>query len=262
MTLVSLLAVGFLLGMKHAAEADHLAAVASLATRRGTRIDALRQGAAWGLGHSFTLLLFGGVVLALGRSIPTRFEQALELCVGLMLVLLGVDVLRRLLRQRIHFHVHRHGDGVVHVHVHAHSHAVTVGRAEAAPLFSQMRFVSLAEPDHRQQAHEHPHPARLPGRALVVGMMHGMAGSAALVVLSLGAAPSLAAGVAYILVFGVGSILGMAVLSVAIALPMRASAPMLTGLHHGITAAIGAFTCALGLWIVYDIGISERLLLG
>ncbi|MGQ0701031.1 MAG: urease accessory protein [Panacagrimonas sp.] len=258
MTLVSVLVVGFLLGMKHATEADHLAAVATLATRRGTWIDALRQGAAWGVGHTLTLLLFGGVVLALGRSIPPRFEQGLELAVGLMLIFLGVDVLRRLRRQRIHFHAHSHGDGRMHVHAHAHLPTVATS---TTPVFSQMVFVP-ADTDHREQPHQHPHAALVPGRALLVGMMHGMAGSAALIVLSLDAVPTVAAGVAYILVFGAGSILGMALLSAMIALPLRASARALTGLHHGMTAAVGLLSCGLGLWAVYRIVFAERLLLG
>lgn len=260
MTLFSILMIGFLLGMKHATEADHLAAVATLATRQGTWFDALRQGAAWGLGHTLTLLVFGGLVLGLGQTIPPRFEQALELCVGIMLVVLGWDVLRRMRRQGIHFHAHRHGNGVVHVH--AHRHPDRIDSATEVPQFSQLRFSPLAEAQHGGDPHEHAHPVLVPGRALLVGMMHGMAGSAALILLSLGVAPSIAAGLLYILVFGIGSVLGMAVLSVAIALPLRASAGALTGLHRGMTAAVGLFSCLLGLWVIYRIGIVERLLLG
>lgn len=93
-------------------------------------------------------------------------------------------------------------------------------------------------------------------------MMHGMSGSAALIVLSLDAVASVGAGVLYILVFGAGSILGMALLSVAIALPLRASASVLTGVHRGMTAAVGVFSGALGLWMVYRVAVVERLLLG
>lgn len=142
MTLLSILFVGFLLGIKHATEADHLAAVATLATRRGTLLDALRQGAAWGLGHTVTLLLFGGVVLALGRSIPPQMEQTLEMVVGLMLIVLGADVLRRLWQQRIHFHAHAHGDGSVHLH--AHSHVGVAAPARLVPVFAQLLFVPVA----------------------------------------------------------------------------------------------------------------------
>lgn len=256
-----MLVVGFLLGLKHATEADHLAAVATLATRSGTWRDALRQGAAWGIGHTVTLLLLGGAMLTLGHEIPDRLGQALEFCVGVMLVLLGLDVLRRLRQQRVHFHAHAHGDGDVHLHAHRHAEA-TLSAASVVPVFSKRLFVPAADRDHRTQAHAHAHAALSPRRAMLVGTMHGLAGSAALIVLSVGAAPSVAMGLVYILVFGVGSILGMALLSVAIAVPLRASAGALTGLHSGLTAAVGLLSCALGLWVMVRVGISQGLLFG
>lgn len=261
MTLFSVLAFGFLLGMKHATEADHLAAVATLATRHGDKWDALRQGASWGLGHTLTLMLFGGIVMGLGRSIPPRFEQGLEMVVGLMLVILGGDVLRRLWRKRIHFHVHSHDSKVRHAHAHSHAGA---RRAEegGVPVYAQMSFVPAIPEAHALSAHEHSHAPALPGRALLIGMMHGLAGSAALIVLSLGSVSSVVMGVSYIVLFGAGSILGMALLSLAIAVPLRLSGNLLTGLHRSMTAAIGLFSCGLGLWVIYRIGVVERLLLG
>ena len=110
-TSLSILVVGLLLGMKHATDADHLAAVATLATRQGSLAQTLRQGVAWGVGHTLTLMGFGGAVLLLGQAISPGLERALETAVGAMLVLLGADVLRRLARDRIHFHVHRHARG-------------------------------------------------------------------------------------------------------------------------------------------------------
>ena len=239
MSTLSILLVGFLLGMKHATEADHLAAVATLATRQSTLPQTVRQGVAWGIGHTFVLLAVGTVVLSLGRAVPERMAEALEFCVGVMLVVLGLDVLWRLIRQRIHVHVHRHGSGVRHIHAHAHG----------------------GEADHGLSPHEHRHPPRLPLRALVIGMIHGMAGSAAMLLLSLASAATVAAGLLYIAVFGVGSILGMAVLSAAIAVPLRLSARLLTWLHNGLNAAVGFFTLVLGLFMVYRIGIAGGLLL-
>lgn len=240
MSTLSILLVGFLLGMKHATEADHLAAVATLATRQSTLPQTVRQGVAWGIGHTLVLLAVGTVVLSLGRAVPERMAQALEFGVGVMLVVLGFDVLWRLIRQRIHVHVHRHNSGVTHMHAHAH----------------------LGEADHRLSPHEHRHPPRLPLRALLIGMIHGMAGSAAMVLLSLATAPTVAAGLLYIAVFGVGSILGMAVLSAVIAVPLRLSARLLTWLHNGLNAGVGGFTLVLGLFMVYRIGIAGGLLLG
>jgi len=144
MTALSILVVGLLLGMQHATEADHLAAVATLATRQGSFGQTVRQGVAWGVGHALTLMAFGGAVLLLGQVISPGLEQALETGVGVMLVLLGADVLRRLVRDRIHFHVHRHGPQLAHVHAHSHR----------------------GEGPHAESAHRHAHPRRWPVRAL------------------------------------------------------------------------------------------------
>src|SRR6188474_1690343 len=171
MTAVSILVVGLLLGMQHATEADHLAAVATLTTRQNSLARVLRQGIAWGIGHTLTLMLFAGAVLALGQVISPGLEKGLETAVGLMLIVLGADVLRRLWRDRVHFHVHTHAPQPPHVHAHSH-------RGDGA---------------HADSAHRHEHATReWPLRALAIGMVHGLAGSAALVVLSLQAVPSVA----------------------------------------------------------------------
>jgi len=235
MTTLSILFVGLLLGMQHATEADHLAAVASLATQQTSLARTLRLGVAWGVGHALTLMLFAGVVLVLGRVISPDLERTLETAVGVMLVGLGGDVLRRLLRDRIHFHVHHHAPATRHVHAHSHR----------------------GEGPHAGSAHSHEHAERLPMRALVVGTMHGLAGSAALVVLSLRAVPSVTLGLSYIALFGVGSMIGMALLSVAIAVPLRATAARLTRLHRWLTASVGVFSCSLGLWVIWGSGLSQ-----
>jgi ABC-type nickel/cobalt efflux system permease component RcnA len=237
-TAFSILLVGLLLGMQHATEADHLAAVATLVARPGSLGQTVRQGVAWGVGHTLTLMAFGGAVLLLGQAISPDLEHALETAVGVMLVLLGADVLRRALRERIHFHVHRHGPDTVHVHAHSH-------RGEAA---------------HAASAHRHAHPRRWPLRALAVGMMHGLAGSAALVVLSLEAIASPGLGFGYIAVFGLGSIAGMALLSVVIAVPLGLTSRRLTALHRAMTVAVGAASCVLGGVMVLEVGTLRSLL--
>jgi ABC-type nickel/cobalt efflux system permease component RcnA len=226
----SVLVLGLLMGMRHALEADHLAAVATLATRsRGVRGTILR-GVVWGLGHTLTLGLVGGICLLLGTAVPERLAQALELAVGVMLVVLGAEVLWRIHRRRVHLHVHRHGDGTVHLHAHSHTPA------------------EAHDPGH----HHHPHPEGVSGRALVVGMVHGLAGSAALVLLALSGAGSFGAGLAYIALFGVGSILGMAALSAVIAVPLLGAARRLTGMVNGLEAVIGLSTLGIGLWVIYE----------
>lgn len=238
MTEFSILVVGLLLGMKHATEADHLAAVATLATRQSSLKQTLRQGVAWGIGHTLTLMLFGGAVLLLGQVISPRLEQALETAVGIMLIALGADVLRRLVRDRIHFHVHRHHPDTAHVHAHSHR----------------------GEGRHADSAHRHVHAQRWPVRALAVGMMHGLAGSAALVVVALQTIPSARLGVGYIALFGVGSIAGMAMLSVIIAVPLKLSSGYLNRVRHAMTALVGVLTCALGIFTVVEIGYLRTLI--
>jgi hypothetical protein len=238
-TLASILALGFVLGMRHATDADHLAAVATLATRSRSVGHTVAQGIAWGTGHTLTLMFFGGAVLVLGAVVPAQAAQALELAVGVMLCLLGADALYRLRRERIHFHAHRHTDGVAHFHAHSHS-------GEGTP--------------HDPARHEHVHPRGFPARALLVGMVHGMAGSAALILLSLEAMGSPAREFVYIAIFGLGSILGMALLSAAIAVPLRLTSRRLKQTHDGLSAAVGLATLLLGCYIVYRIGAGDGLL--
>jgi hypothetical protein len=216
-TTLSILALGLLLGMKHATEADHLAAVATLAARQATLAQTLRQGAAWGVGHTLTLMLFGGAVFVLGHSISPSTEQALETAVGVMLVVLGADLLRRVLYER-------------HAARHARLPALPVDRT-GWPL-----------------------------RALAVGAMHGLAGSAALVMLVLQGLPSVSLGLAYIAVFGIGSVVGMAALSAVIAMPLRLSAIRVAGVHRSITALVGAVSIGLGLHVVIANGYLRALL--
>ena len=234
--MLSVLFLGFLVGLQHAMEADHLAAVASLATRSRNLAQSARQGMVWGLGHTLTLFLFGGAVLIADTMVPERVASALEFAVGVMLVALGIDVLRRTIRDRIHFHAHRHGN---EEHLHAHSHQ--------------------GAPDHDQDPHDHEHPTRFSLRPLLVGMMHGMAGSAALIVLALGAVESPWQGLVFIAIFGIGSIVGMAIVGAVIGLPLRYSPRGLTWLHNGLKGAVGIFTIGLGGYVMFNTGITGGL---
>jgi ABC-type nickel/cobalt efflux system permease component RcnA len=229
--MLSILVLGFLIGIRHAFEPDHVAAVASLTTRTTSLKQAIRHGAAWGLGHTLTLFAVCTVVLLFDTAISDRIAGYLEATVGVMLVILGADVIRRLVRDRIHFHAHRHGDGVTHFHAHSHA-----GEAPKA---------------HDARHHHHEHPAGFPFRALAVGLMHGMAGSAALIVLAAQAVNSIWLGLAYVALFGVGSIIGMAMFSAIISLPLR-SAKTITWVHNSLHAAVGLGTVVLGATTVYQ----------
>ncbi|MCP4046046.1 MAG: urease accessory protein, partial [Gammaproteobacteria bacterium] len=118
---VNLLVLGLFIGLRHALEADHVAAVTSLTSQQRSLANSIRQGAAWGLGHTITLFTFGSVVIFMDTTMPDYLVEKLEIAVGIMLIVLGADVLRRMYRSRIHFHSHQHNDGKSHFHAHSHS---------------------------------------------------------------------------------------------------------------------------------------------
>lgn len=228
--MLSILGLGFLMGMRHACEADHAAAVASLVTRSGSIAQTVKQGMVWGLGHTLTLLIFSSLVLMLGSIMPERFAQGLELMVGVMLIGLGIDVFRRMRKNRIHFHIHQHPNQPPHFHAHGHTES--------------------AHPDNT--SHDHAHG--FPYRALLVGLMHGMAGSAALILLTLNTTLSASQAIIYILLFGVGSTIGMGLLSLIMAIPFWYSARSLTWLHNGLQACVGVMTTILGVLMAWSSG--------
>ena len=127
----SVLLIGFLVGMGHALEADHLAAVGSMASGRTSPKRLAIMGAAWGLGHTITLFLLCSAVILLGFVLTDRLAATLEFGVGIMLIILGADVLRRMVKKKVHFHVHHHGDGQRHVHAHSHEGAPVPHEADA-----------------------------------------------------------------------------------------------------------------------------------
>jgi ABC-type nickel/cobalt efflux system permease component RcnA len=219
--------------MQHAFEADHVAAVSSIVSRRQGVAKISMHGVAWGLGHTLTLALVAGTCLFLKTSLDEAIAEKLELCVGVMLVGLGLHVLYRLWRDRVHIDAHKHADGIVHLHAHSH-------RDDHAP--------------HARSAHQHEHPNSLPWRTLLVGTMHGMAGSAALVVLAASQITTVWGGITYIFLFGIGSVAGMALLSAVIALPLTYTAKSLTAGNRALQGVIGTVTIALGLRIVHEAG--------
>jgi ABC-type nickel/cobalt efflux system permease component RcnA len=224
----SLLALGFLLGMRHALEADHVAAVLSLASRTSLRRDTTRAATAWGAGHALALVVIGTALIALRISLPAALARLLEFVAAVVLVVLGCDVLRHVRARRIHVHVHQHDDGTRHVHAHAH------GDGGA----------------HDQRAHAHAHTAGLMPRALLVGALHGGAGSAGVVLLSLQAIDTAGRALAYLWLFALGTVLGMVALSLAVTVPLRVSGTRLARVSLALDAAVGLSSVALGCWMV------------
>ena len=224
---------GFLLGLQHALEADHIAAVATIATGQKGFGRILRHGAAWGLGHAAMLGAFGGAVYALKLTLNERLAAGLEFGVGVMLVLLGARALYSIIKARIHFHAHRHGTGEVHIHAHSHAGDVV---------------------DHRLSAHDHLHAPNSWGRSLAVGVMHGLAGSAALVALAASSAPSVPLGLAFMVLFGLGTIAGMVLFSAAIAVPLSFTVKGVTWASRALQTLAGVIAIGIGVRIMIETG--------
>jgi len=221
-----LLLLGFLVGMRHALEADHVSAVASLVTGNSNFKNTIMHGVVWGLGHSITLLIFGSIALLADGVIPNYLANILELMVGIMLVLLGLDVLYRLYKNNIHFHTHQHDNGIKHFHAHSHQNK------------EQHNF------------HQHKHIKTFPKRALFVGLMHGMAGSAALIILTLNTVETPIMALSYIVIFGIGSIFGMTLLSIVIAIPLHYSITKINWLYNALHISVAIITLSVGTLIV------------
>jgi hypothetical protein len=214
--------LGSLLGMRHALEPDHLAAVSTLLTGERNTYRAAFLGICWGLGHTFALIAVGTVLVVLRAEMPVRVADAFEFCVALMLILLGLRAIYLAARQGPAgpAHVHHHGH-TVHVH-------------------------------HGAPAHIHIGTWTLARRPLVVGAVHGLAGSGALTALVLTTLPSTAARLTYMAVFGLGSTLGMAALSGLLGWPL-ARAGSHRGLARGVSLVVGCVSTTLGLMWGYPL---------
>lgn len=260
-SLLAILGLGFFLGMRHATDPDHVIAVSTIVSRHRSAGGAALIGAVWGVGHTLTILVVGGGIILLGWVIPPRVGLSLELSVGVMLIVLGAITLAGVIRRaregalpdehghaRPHSHAHPHGD---YVHTHPHSH----------------------------QPEIHPHPPdqtplarldrRLGGlalyeliRPLVVGVVHGLAGSAAVALLVLAAIGDAGWAVLYLLLFGLGTVVGMMLVTAIIAWPFRYSASRMTRFNTGLRVAAGVVSVGFGLLLAYRIGIVEGLFLG
>jgi high-affinity nickel permease len=254
-TLLSIIALGFFLGMRHATDPDHVIAVTTIVSRQKSIRHAALIGVLWGLGHTITILVVGSAIILFGLVIPPRVGLTMELSVGLMLILLGILNLSGMMRwitetvtplqSGQHSHPHGHGD-YVHSHPHGHSPQKHGHAENATPvgwmdrLFGQMGLYQVIRP-------------------LVVGIVHGLAGSAAVALLVLATirAPSWA--VVYLLVFGVGTVAGMMLITAAIAVPFTFSESRFARLNCGLGLFSGVLSLAFGLFIVYQMGFINGL---
>ncbi len=252
-SLLSVLLLGFFLGMRHATDSDHVIAVATIVSRQRKLGGAALTGVWWGIGHSLTMLAVGGAIILFGLVIPERLGMSLEFCVALMLIFLGVLNLSGFLRRtratlavtQAHEHPHSHGD-YVHTHPHGHgpeAHGHDEGQTPAAWLdahFGKGRFYRAVRP-------------------LLIGVVHGLAGSAAVALLVLPIIPNPFWAMAYLGIFGVGTIAGMMLITAAIALPFLWTQARSHAIHRWMGAATGVLSLGFGLFMVYEIGFVQGL---
>ncbi len=237
---LAVLGLGLVFGLKHATEVDHVVAVSTIVSEHRNIFRAALVGVLWGAGHTASLVVVGIVVLVLRVSIPAQVGNWLEFGVALMIIALGVNAFVRAMRRRsaVHLHKHRH-DGISHAHLHFHEDD------------------SL----HEGAAVVHSHSiSRIGIKPLLVGAMHGLAGSAALTLLVLAQIESVALGILYLIIFGFGSILGMVLMSTLVGLPFALSARRLSGVSYGLQSVVGALSIGFGFWYAYETGVASELL--
>ena len=227
----AILSLAFVIGMGHALETDHLAAVTNMLAQKGNRRALIARGAFWGLGHTLALFGFCAAVVLLGLTISGEVQERIEFVVGVMIVALGMQTLWRLHRDRVHIHIHEHNGSK---HMHAHSH-----KGETRP--------------HLQTRHDHSH-RRTNAKALGVGLVHGTAGSGALLVLAVSATQNVGQTLAYFAVFGLGSMAGMAALSTVVSFPLLLAQRGANWLRIGTSTTIGVAALWIGATIIVENG--------
>ncbi len=237
---LALLGLGLIFGLKHATEVDHVVAVSTIVSQNRNLLRSAMVGALWGAGHTIALLVTGVIVLLLRITIPENVSNWLEFCVALMILGLGANALWRALRKGREVHVHKHThDGVSHVHIHFHEATTRHGESQSSTHTHAVSSIGI--------------------KPVLVGTLHGLAGSGALTLLVLTQIKSAWLGLLYLAIFGVGSIIGMLLMSGLIGLPFALTARNLSGLHHRLQAAAAGLSIAFGLWYAYQTGLASGL---
>ncbi len=262
-TLLTVIGVGFLLGMRHATDPDHVIAVTTIVSRQQSIRRAGLIGILWGVGHTLTILFVGAGIILFNLAIPPRVGLTMEFAVGFMLIFLGVLNLTGVTRwisehftpnhshgelAQVHDHPHSHGSDTnegVHAHLHAHHPEVHM-HLEQKPVGKFQE--TLARFGLYQLL-----------RPLVVGLVHGLAGSAAVALLVLATIRDPRWAILYLLVFGIGTIAGMMLITMIIAAPFAYTGRRFTRFNGGLTIASGVISVAFGLFITIHIGFIDGL---
>jgi high-affinity nickel-transport protein len=260
-TALFILGIGFFLGMRHASDPDHVVAVSTIVSRERSLPRAGWIGVLWGVGHTLTILIVGAAIILFGVVIPPRLGLTLEFSVALMLILLGFLNLTGAMHwishrlspthpqhHGTHSHLHSHGD-YAHDHAHMHSPEAEHHSAELdAPNWLRAPFARLG------LFHSL--------RPLLIGVVHGLAGSAAVALLVLGTIREPRWAVLYLLIFGVGTIVGMMLMTLAFALPITLAGKRFIWLNQGLVTATGIVSLVFGLFVAYQIGVVGGLFTG
>jgi len=235
---IGILTLGLVYGIKHATEVDHIVAVSTIVSEHQKLTRAALVGGLWGAGHTLSLLVVGILVLLLRIAIPDAVASWLEFVVALMIIALGTAAIRRALSARAEFHIHTHTHGkLTHTHVHFHNQTT----------------------QHASSPATHTHAVKRIGfKPIIVGAVHGLAGSAALTLLVLTQIKSTLLGLLYLGVFGIGSMFGMLLMSSLVGLPFVVSSRKLTGVHYGVQMLAGVISVAFGIWYAYQTGFAGR----
>lgn len=228
--LLSILGLGFVLGIKHAIEPDHVIAVSTIASQSKKLVRSSLAGVFWGIGHTATLFIIGIVLILMKGEIPEKWAMSLEFLVGIMLVYLGITTI--LSFKNIHLHKHEH-DGALHKHVHSHDHSGT-------------------------HEHQHQHKKVSYLKSMLIGLVHGLAGSGAMVVLTMSTVNSAWEGAVYILIFGAGTVIGMLFFTTLIGIPFVFSAKKFS-LNKTLTQVTGVISTVFGIYYMYNLGVTEGL---
>jgi sulfite exporter TauE/SafE len=254
--LFSIIAIGFFLGMRHATDPDHVIAVTTIVSHQRSTKRAALIGIFWGLGHTVTIFAVGTAIILFNVVIPTRLGLSMEFSVGLMLIVLGawnvLGPLRSVPKQvsasngsAVHSHPHSHGD-YIHAHPHTHTPDTHPHRSDQTPLANLDRKLG------RSGVYQSLRP-------LFVGIVHGLAGSAAVALLILASIRDPRWAIAYLLVFGVGTIAGMMVITMSIASTFRLVGNRVERFSQRLAMASGMVSLAFGLFLAYHIGIVQGL---
>ena len=241
---LAVLILGFLLGLKHATDADHVVAVSTIVTEQRNIWRGLWIGASWGAGHSTPLLILGLVILALKDWVLGQYEAIapfLEFGVGIMLVYLGASVVWNIWWGKVHIHQHTHD--APHVHIHA-SHEVR--SSHETPTEGHNSFFAFGKPVFRVKSY-------------VIGIVHGLAGSAAVMLALLPTIDSFLTGVGYLVLFSVGTMLSMAVVTVVLAVPFVATGGNAL-LNRSVGVVAGIFSAVVGFAVMSEIVLNVTII--